>query len=199
MCDIWASTVSQQIKNTPANAGDIRHVHSILGSGRSPGGGHGNQLLCSSLENPTDREVWWLRFMGSQRIGHDLPTEHTPTLVTSMFYWRGTQVKRHWGCSLKEWTGPPAFCIKKGIEMAKTHLSFSIRSYTKTWTKFLAKPIFVLLSLNLAHDEKAPVMAARVCDYTCDSDKYTGKYTYLCVGSRPLVPQVFRSLSWDCF
>ena len=39
MCDIWASIVSQQIKNTPANAGDVRHIHSILGSGRAPGGG----------------------------------------------------------------------------------------------------------------------------------------------------------------
>ena len=31
---------------------------SILGSGRSPGGGHGNPLQCSCLENPTDRETW---------------------------------------------------------------------------------------------------------------------------------------------
>ena len=29
-------------KNLPANAGDIRDVGSILGLGRSPGGGHGN-------------------------------------------------------------------------------------------------------------------------------------------------------------
>ena len=30
------------IKNTPANAGDIRDMGSIPGSGRSSGGGHGN-------------------------------------------------------------------------------------------------------------------------------------------------------------
>ena len=31
----------------------------IPGSGWSPGGGHGNPLLCSCLENPVDRKAWW--------------------------------------------------------------------------------------------------------------------------------------------
>ena len=39
--------------------GDIRNVGSIPGSGRSPGGGHGNPLQHSCLENPMDREAWW--------------------------------------------------------------------------------------------------------------------------------------------
>ena len=39
------------VKNTPANAGDIRDMGSIPGSGRSPGGGHGNPLQYSCLEN----------------------------------------------------------------------------------------------------------------------------------------------------
>ena len=43
------------VKDTPANAGDIRNVGSIPGSGRSPGGGHGNPLQYSCLENPMDR------------------------------------------------------------------------------------------------------------------------------------------------
>ena len=38
------------VKNPPANAQDIRDVGLITGSGRSPGGGHGNQYSC--LENP---------------------------------------------------------------------------------------------------------------------------------------------------
>ena len=42
------------VKNPPAIAGDIRDVGSIPGSGRAPGGGHGN-LLQYSLENPLDR------------------------------------------------------------------------------------------------------------------------------------------------
>jgi len=32
------------VKNLPANAGDIRDINLIPGSGRSPGGGHGNPL-----------------------------------------------------------------------------------------------------------------------------------------------------------
>ena len=40
----WASQVALDVKNPPANAGDIRDVCSIPGLGRSPGGGHGNPL-----------------------------------------------------------------------------------------------------------------------------------------------------------
>ena len=46
------------VKNLPVNAGDVRDVGSIPGSGRSPGGGHGNPLQYSSLENPMDRGAW---------------------------------------------------------------------------------------------------------------------------------------------
>ena len=40
------------VKNLPANAGDTRDLGLIPGSERSPGGGHGNPLQCSCLENP---------------------------------------------------------------------------------------------------------------------------------------------------
>ena len=46
------------VKNPPANAGDIRDTGSVPGLGRSPGGGHGNLLHYSSLENPKDRGAW---------------------------------------------------------------------------------------------------------------------------------------------
>ena len=59
------------VKNPPANAGDIWDVGSILGSGRPPGGGHGNPLQDSCLENPTAKEPGGLQSMGSQRAGHD--------------------------------------------------------------------------------------------------------------------------------
>ena len=44
------------VRNPSANAGDMG---SILGLGRSPGGGHGNPLQYSCLENPMDRGDWW--------------------------------------------------------------------------------------------------------------------------------------------
>ena len=54
-----ASQVALVVKNLPANAGDVRDAGLIPGSGRSPGGGHGNPLQYSCLENPMDREAWW--------------------------------------------------------------------------------------------------------------------------------------------
>ena len=47
------------VNNLPANAGDIREAGSIPGSGRFPGGGNGNPLQYSSLENSVNREAWW--------------------------------------------------------------------------------------------------------------------------------------------
>ena len=46
------------VKKPPTNAGDARDVGLIPGSGRF-GGGHGNPLQYSCLENPMDRGAWW--------------------------------------------------------------------------------------------------------------------------------------------
>ena len=46
------------IKNPPADAGDEGDAGSILGLGRSPGGGNGSPLQYSFLENPMDRGAW---------------------------------------------------------------------------------------------------------------------------------------------
>ena len=46
------------VKNLPANAGDVGDVGSIPGSRKPPGGGKGNPLQYSFLENPKDRGAW---------------------------------------------------------------------------------------------------------------------------------------------
>ena len=46
------------VKNLPASAGDVRDSGSIPESGRSPGGGHGDSLQYSFLENSVDRGAW---------------------------------------------------------------------------------------------------------------------------------------------
>ena len=43
------------VKNPLVNAGNMRDAGLIPGSGRSPGGGRGNPLKYSYLENPMDR------------------------------------------------------------------------------------------------------------------------------------------------
>ena len=59
------SPVVLVVKNPPANAGDRRDTGSIPESGRSPGGGHGNSLQYSCLENPMDRGAWWAQSIWS--------------------------------------------------------------------------------------------------------------------------------------
>ena len=54
-CGIWgASCAALVVKNLHANAGDVRDKDLIPGLRRSPGGGHGNPLQYSCLENPMD-------------------------------------------------------------------------------------------------------------------------------------------------
>ena len=73
------------VKNLPANAGDIRDVSLIPGWGRSPGGGHGNPLQYSYLENPMDRGAWWASVHGVKksqtwlkRLSMYAPTIYSP-------------------------------------------------------------------------------------------------------------------------
>ena len=54
-CICGAYQVVLVVKNLPANAEDIRDVGLIPGSGRIPGGGHGNPFQYSCLEIPMDR------------------------------------------------------------------------------------------------------------------------------------------------
>ena len=63
----WTSQVALVIKHTHTHTHthtkedlrDLRDVVLIPGSGRYPGGGHGNPLQYSCPENPMDRGAWW--------------------------------------------------------------------------------------------------------------------------------------------
>ena len=68
------------VKNLSANnARDIRDTGSIPGSGGSPGGGHGNPLQCSCLQNPMDRGTW-------RATVHGVAEESDRTEATEHFY-----------------------------------------------------------------------------------------------------------------
>ena len=64
MSNSGAPQVALVIKNLLANAGDIRDIGSNPGTGKSLGGGHGNPLQHSCLENPVDRGAWWAAAYG---------------------------------------------------------------------------------------------------------------------------------------
>ena len=73
------------VKKTPVNAGDVRDTGLIPGSGRSPGGEHGNPLQYSCLENSMDRGAWWAivhRVAKSQTQRQRLST-HAHTVISS--------------------------------------------------------------------------------------------------------------------
>ena len=75
------------VKNPPANAGDMRDVGSIPGSGRSSGEGHDNPLQYSCLKIIWTEEPGRLQFMGSQSWNHKWLSMHTHgTWVESKIY-----------------------------------------------------------------------------------------------------------------
>ena len=51
-------------KESACSAGGARDMSLISRSGRSPGGGHGNPLQYSCLQNPMDRGAWWATVHG---------------------------------------------------------------------------------------------------------------------------------------
>ena len=59
-------------KELACNAGDTRDMDLIPGLGRSPGGGHGDPLQYSCLENPHgQRSLAGYSPWGRKRVGHD--------------------------------------------------------------------------------------------------------------------------------
>ena len=71
-------------KESTCNAGDAGDMGLLPGSGRSPGGGHGNPLQYSCLENPIDRGAWWATVHGvlksqtcQKQLSTNAHTKHT--------------------------------------------------------------------------------------------------------------------------
>ena len=68
------------VKNLPASA---RDAALIPGLGRSPGGGNGNPLQYSCLENSMGRGAWWALVHGVEDSWARLATEHAHTVSTA--------------------------------------------------------------------------------------------------------------------
>ena len=69
------------VKNLSANAEDIRDMGLIPGLGRSPGGGDGNLLQYSCLENPMHRGVWQAAIHRVAKRDMTEVTEHAYTYI----------------------------------------------------------------------------------------------------------------------
>ena len=77
--------MAKLVKNLPANAGDTGDVGSISGSGRVPGGGHGNPLQYSCLENTMSRGAWQATVHGVAKSGTGLLQVSTHACMNTYF------------------------------------------------------------------------------------------------------------------
>jgi hypothetical protein len=68
------------VKNLPADVGDSRDVGLIPGLGKSPGGGNGNPLQYSCLEDPMDRGAWWATVHGVRKSQARVSEHARPSL-----------------------------------------------------------------------------------------------------------------------
>ena len=66
------------------SACSLGQLGSIPGLGRSPGGGEGNPLQYSCWENPWTEEPGELQPMGSQRVEHNLESEHAQSFSSHL-------------------------------------------------------------------------------------------------------------------
>ena len=108
--DIRASQVARVVKNPLANAGDIRDLGFIPGSGRSPGGGNGNPLtsvLAWSI--PWTEEPGELQSIGLYRVAHDWVT---CTSILKDFPWVLSQLNAFLSCRPDLRTGS---CIRHSL------------------------------------------------------------------------------------
>ena len=115
------SQVALVVKNPSANAGDIRDVGLVPGSGRSPGGGHSNPLQYFCLEHPMNRRAW-------RAIVHWVPQ---------------SQIRLKWLSTHACWTLPSR---KKTFLCSKAHPSFCVHPFL--FPPFFVVNSFSLLYLS---------------------------------------------------
>ena len=90
---LWAIREAQVVKKPPANAGDLRDVGLIPGSGRSPWEGNDNPLQYPCLENPMDRGAW-------QASAHSVAKSQTWLKWFNMYTCTHTQVNLIRSCPI---------------------------------------------------------------------------------------------------
>ena len=104
------------------SACSARDRGSIPGSGRSPGGGHGNPLQYSGLENPVDRGAWWATIHG---VAQSDMTERAGLSFSSLSL-LGFMVNSHyWNCIISIECGPWGREESDTTEQLPFHFSLS--------------------------------------------------------------------------
>ena len=81
VCYFFGEVLSPGGSGGKESACNVEDQCSVLGWGRYPGGGHGNPLQHSCLENPMDQGAWRATVLGSQRVRHNRATKNTQPLL----------------------------------------------------------------------------------------------------------------------
>ena len=143
--NLWATR--EVVKNSPANAGDVKDVGSIPVSGRSPGGGSGNTLQNFCLENPMDRGAWWVVVHGVAKRQRQLK-------------WLNVRVHTHTWSRLSDYVGDPQvsgqllpshphcrkFAVNHDFMEAVAHCVFSIP--LGSWQFLVGKSALKIVTFN---------------------------------------------------
>ena len=74
---LWKLEGGSEGKEAACNAGDTGGVGSTPGLGRLSGGGNGDPLQCSCLENSMDNRAWWATVLGVTKSRPQLSTRGT--------------------------------------------------------------------------------------------------------------------------
>ena len=123
-CLFYLISGGSVVKNLPANARDTGDLGSISRSGRSPGGGNGNPLQCSCLENPMDRRALQTTVRGMAESatteGLSVHAEQFNRRVTA-----GLSFLSRWRWSASFWFVPP--------ELLSLHILASICHLQTFW------------------------------------------------------------------
>ena len=131
-------------KESACNAGDTGWNP---GSGRSPGGGHGNLLQYSCLENPMDRGACGLQSMGWWRVRYSWTHRHTQVVLIFLLSLESNQttfillfMKRNLTTNCKGWENPVNFAIQKILKIKLKEASH-LKAFD--WKQFLSLKIII--------------------------------------------------------
>ena len=101
---LWGFPMAQEVKDPPARQGATGDLGSTPGLGRPPGGGNGNPVQCSCLENPMGRGAWWAtvrRVTDSDMPEHRAHRHGEPAMVEQGAVRKQTE---HWAAAAP-WPG----------------------------------------------------------------------------------------------